>query len=128
MAADNEYQIVAMHFRLFEDIRELTGIERFPGWVEQDFFCRRMLLPDVDAIRPNFRHRGCGVVGGAFDVLGGHRIGMLVLRLADEVQENFHSLGAASAGTVFFARGFLTLGVSAGISTGLPSRQSRSRS
>ncbi len=128
MAAHHEDQILTLHFGLFKDARELIGVEGLAGRIEQNFFGGWMFLPDIHSLwplRPDLRHLRCRIVSRATHILLSQRVGLRVLRLPDVVKVNLQ------AGVAVRRRGVAGFGAataSAGISTVLPSRQSRSRS
>jgi len=129
VTTNDEDQILPLHFSLFKKGCELMRIEGFSGRVEKNLFGGRMFLPDaipISPLRPDFRHRCGSIMPRPPNIFIGKGIRLRVLWLSYVVKID---LQTDWTGADFAAR-FLgaATGVSGGISTGLPSRQSRSRS
>ena len=107
MSADDEDEIAALHFRPRDKANESGRVHGFASRIEQNLAGSRMTVPGIPSIRADFAHLDRTVAAGADQKLFGQRIGVGVLRFANEIEIDLHS---------------------GGISTFLALRQRRSRS
>ena len=91
MTAHQKDQVAADLFVTGEDLGKFDGIECLPGGIEEDLAGRGMFGPEVKTVRLNLPHFARREAGGALHKLGGETIEHRIPRLADEIEEYFHS-------------------------------------
>jgi hypothetical protein len=94
VAADEEDEVLRLLLGPIDDPYETGGIRAATRRVEKDFVSRGVAGKQIEALGHDLAHLTSSVAAGALEELGGYGVGVLVARLADEVQEEFHGDGA----------------------------------
>ena len=89
-AANDEHQFTALFVISFQHHGKLMRIHFFARRIQQHLGAGGMPYPRIVARGLDFAHLTRRKAGAAFDILGGHRIGVRVARLAGEEKINLH--------------------------------------
>ncbi len=90
--ANCEYQIMAQHFSLTENLSKRIRIQRHARRIHQNFLRRWVFRPKVKPVQTDLRHGAGRVVRSSFHVLGRHCVRMGVFRFTDKIDEDLQSL------------------------------------